>query len=247
MTKSRGVWTFCRMLFSKFMFNKYARIPTTFLRKVMGYVYLLFFYGDLVGYENLIKVLEKEETMKLPGDLIEIGSFVGGGTRKLAKYVLRFKKKIYAIDIFNPSADLTTCEKGISMADIYSNYLQKLCLTMFEAYWFNVGKFSNVVTLCADSKKIKLPKSQKFCFGFIDGNHSPEYIINDFYLVWNHLVPGGIVAFHDYRYNLPKVTETINKLILKHRSEIEKIIINPTIYVIFIKKKNVTDTLCLDK
>jgi hypothetical protein len=53
---------------------------------------LLFFYGDLVGYESLIRVLEKEGTMKLPGDVIEIGSFVGGGTRKLAKYALRFKK-----------------------------------------------------------------------------------------------------------------------------------------------------------
>jgi len=139
--------------FGLYMFNKYTRIPTTFLRKVMGYAYLLFFYGDLVGYESLIKVLEKEETMKLPGDVIEIGSFVGGGTRKLAKYGLRFKKKVYAIDIFDPSADLIICEKGISMADIYSNYLQKLGLMMFEAYWFNVGRFPNVVTLCADSKK----------------------------------------------------------------------------------------------
>jgi predicted O-methyltransferase YrrM len=70
-------------------------------------LYLYFFYGDLVGYENLIKVLIKERTMELSGDIIEIGSFIGGGTRKLAKYALRFKKKVYAIDIFNPQADLT--------------------------------------------------------------------------------------------------------------------------------------------
>jgi SAM-dependent methyltransferase len=226
------------------IYNMSHRIPLPrFLKKALGYAYLLFFYGDLVGYESLIRVLEKEGTMKLPGDVIEIGSFVGGGTRKLAKYALRFKKKVYAIDIFNSSADLTTCEKGISMADIYTNYLQGLGLTMFEAYWFNVGSFPNVITICSDSKRVKFLKSQKFCFGFIDGNHSPEYVVNDFYLVWSHLVPGGIVAFHDYGYDLPKVTETIDKLILKHREEIEKIMVNPVTHVIFIKKKTV-DSYC---
>jgi hypothetical protein len=129
------------------------------------------------------------------------------------------------------------------MADIYTNYLQGLGLTMFEAYWFNVGSFPNVITICSDSKRVKFLKSQKFCFGFIDGNHSPEYVVNDFYLVWSHLVPGGIVAFHDYGYDLPKVTETIDKLILKHREEIEKIMVNPVTHVIFIKKKTV-DSYC---
>jgi SAM-dependent methyltransferase len=225
------------------IYNIINKIPLPhFLRKLVGYAYLLFFYGDLVGYENLIKVLKKEGTMKLPGEIIEIGSFVGGGTRKLAKYALRFKKRVYAIDIFNPSADLTTCKKGISMADIYTNYLQGLGLTMFEAYWFNIGRFSNVITICGDSKKVKFPKWQRFCFGFIDGNHSPEYVVNDFYLVWSHLVPGGIVAFHDYGFDLPKVTETIDKLILKHRREIGKIMISPTTHVIFIKKKKTADS-----
>jgi SAM-dependent methyltransferase len=208
-----------------------------FLKKLRGYLYLYFFYGDWVGYESLIKVCMKERTMELPGDIVEIGSFVGGGTRKLAKYALQFKKKVYAIDIFKPSADLTACEKGIRMADLYTNYLQKLGLTMFEAYSFNVSKYPNVITIPKDSRVVKFPTSQVFCFGFIDGNHSPEYVVNDFYLVWNHLVPGGIVAFHDYGYDLPKVTENIDKLIQKHRKDIEKIIINPVVHVIFIKKR----------
>jgi len=61
--------------------------------------------------------------------------------------------------------------------------------------------------------------------------------VNDFYLVWKHLVPGGIVAFHDYGYDLPKVTETVDRLIKKYMKDIEKIIINPVVRVIFIKKK----------
>jgi len=211
------------------------------IARVRGYIYLHFFYHDLVGYENLIKVCEKENIVKLPGDFIEIGSFVGGGTRKLANYAIRFRKRVYAIDIFEPLADFTTCEKGISMADIYTNILSSLGLTMFEAYWFNVSKYPNVITIpknsaCAHEIQRSFPEDQQFAFGFIDGNHSPEYVVNDFYLVWNHLVPGGIVAFHDYGYDLPKVTETIDKLIQKHRKDIEKIIINPVVHVIFIKK-----------
>jgi hypothetical protein len=66
-----------------------------------------------------------------------------------------------------------------------------------EFYWFNVSRYSNVITIPKDSKKVKFPVDQQFVFGFIDGNHSPEYVVNDFYLVWKHLVPGGIVAFHD--------------------------------------------------
>jgi SAM-dependent methyltransferase len=206
------------------------------LKRLKGYAYLAFFYGDLVGYENLIKILEREGIGKLRGDFIEIGSFIGGGTRKLAKYAMRFGKRVYAIDIFNPLTDFTTCEKGISMADIYTNILQNLGLAMFEAYWFNVGKYPNVVTIPKDSKKIKFPMNQQFAFGFIDGNHSPEYVINDFHLVWRHLVPGGIVAFHDYGYDLPEVTETINELIQYHKKDIDKIIINSVVHVIFIKK-----------
>ncbi|MBS7649481.1 MAG: hypothetical protein QXU67_04080 [Candidatus Bathyarchaeia archaeon] len=65
----------------------------------------------MVGYETLIKVCERERLMRLQGDIVEIGAFVGGGTRKLARYASQFNKKVYAIDIFNPSVDLTTCVK----------------------------------------------------------------------------------------------------------------------------------------
>jgi predicted O-methyltransferase YrrM len=216
-----------------------AKFPLPiFLKRLAGYIYIYFFYCDLVGYESLIKVLEKEGVARLSGDFVEIGSFVGGGTRKLANYAIQRGKRVYAIDIFNPLADLTTCEKGISMANIYTSILQSLGLTMFEAYWFNVGKNPNVITIPKDSKKVKFPADQQFAFGFIDGNHSPEYVVNDFYLVWNHLVPRGIIAFHDYGYDLPKVTETIDKLIQKHRKDIEKIIISPVVHAVFIKKRS---------
>ena len=70
-----------------------VKLSPCFLKRLAGYMYLHFFYCDLAGYEVLIKILEKEGTARLPGDFVEIGSFVGGGTRKLAKYAMRFGKK----------------------------------------------------------------------------------------------------------------------------------------------------------
>ena len=46
---------------------------------------------------------------------------------------------------------------------------------------------------------------------------------NDFHLIWSHLVPGGTVGFHDYDFDLPDVTETINRLIDEHRGEISEV------------------------
>jgi len=155
----------------------------------------------------------------------------------LARYAKQFKKKVYAIDIFDPLVDLTTYEKGTSMADIYVDHLAKIGLTMFKAYWFNVGRCSNVITIPKDSRNIKFSPHQLFCFGFVDGNHSSEYVTNDFYLVWMDLVPGGIIAFHDYGSDILCVTKTINEIIEKHKEEIRKLIINPVNHVIYIKKR----------
>jgi len=46
---------------------------------------------------------------------------------------------------------------------------------------------------------------------------------NDFLLVWRNLVPGGSLGFHDYDFDLPEVTATINSLIDEHRDEISEV------------------------
>ncbi len=68
--------------------------------------------------------------------------------------------------------------------------------------------------------KIRFSPEHKFIFCFIDGSHTPKYVINDFYTVGYNVVPGGAVGFHDYGGDIPHVTETIDDLIEKHRDEI---------------------------
>jgi hypothetical protein len=108
-----------------------------------------------------------------------------------------------------------------------------------EVYQQATKGFDNIVTINKDSKRVRFPRGQRFIFGFIDGNHQADYVINDFNLIWRHLVPGGCVGFHDYNFDLPEVTEAIDGLIIyKHRDEITEIHeIKQSHIVILTKKK----------
>jgi hypothetical protein len=177
--------------------------------------------NDFVGYEVLVDFMEKRGLQKLEGDIIEIGAFMGGGTAKLAKFAVKYGKKVYAIDIFDPGRDKTPDKSGTKMCDIYEAFLQGR--SQLEVYQQATNGLENIVTINKDSKRVRFPRGQKLVFGFIDGNHQPDYVINDFNLIWRNLVPEGSVGFHDYNFDLPEVTETIDGLIDKHKDEISEV------------------------
>ena len=174
--------------------------------------------NDFVGYEVLLDFIKERALHRLEGDLIEIGVFMGGGTVKLARFARKHHRKVYAVDIFNPGADKTETTDGVKMSDIYEAFLEGR--SQFEVYQEATRGFNNIVTIKEDSKTVRFPGEQKFIFGFIDGNHHPEYVRNDFYIVWPNLVPNGVLGFHDYNFELPEVTETINSLMAEHAAEI---------------------------
>jgi Methyltransferase domain len=177
--------------------------------------------NDFVGYEVLIDFIRKRGLQNLEGDIIEIGAFMGGGTVKLARFAQKYGKKIYAVDIFDPERDKTPDKNGVRMCDIYQAFLQGR--SQLEVYQETTRNFNNIVTINKDSKQVKFPRGRRFIFGFIDGNHQPDYVRNDFNLVWRHLVAGGSVGFHDYHFDLPEVTKTINSIIDKHKDEISDV------------------------
>ncbi|TET12929.1 MAG: class I SAM-dependent methyltransferase [Dehalococcoidia bacterium] len=177
--------------------------------------------NDFVGYEVLIDFMEERALHELEGDIIEIGAFLGGGTAKLARFAQNYGKKVFAIDIFDPGCDSTRDLGGTRMCDIYEAFLQGR--SQLEVYRETTRGFDNIITLDKDSKEVEFPREQSFIFGFIDGNHQPEYVRNDFHLVWRNLVPGGSVGFHDYGFDLPEVTEAVDGLIGEHRDEISEV------------------------
>lgn len=195
-------------------------------------------YSDLSGYETILDFLIKNETYKIPGDIVEIGAFLGGGTYKLCKFYERYApdKKIFVVDIFDPDCDCTECLGGVKMREIYAERLRFLQgKSQLEIFRSVTDACKNMSLLIGDSKQISLP-CRRISFAFIDGNHSPEYVINDFNKVWALLSPLGVVAFDDYGYDLPQVTEAINTLIGRESHNIIRIN-TAGLKIIFITKK----------
>lgn len=179
-------------------------------------------WSDLSGYERLLDITIQERLYEIEGDFVEIGAFLGGGTYKLSMLLQSRApdKRLYSIDIFDPTSDLSRSECGHTMADAYVAHLEGK--TQREAYDSVTRDCRNVVTLAQDSRSVNIP-SQAVAFAYIDGNHSSEYVRNDFYLVWPKLSPGGVIAFDDYESDLPQVTQTIHVLIGENAGQIKKV------------------------
>jgi len=196
---------------------------------------------DFVGYEALLDFIEAHSLYRLEGDLIEIGSFMGGGTVKLARYARKHGKRVFAVDIFDPATDNTATPDGTRMSDIYVAFLEGR--TQLDVYEEAVRGLDNVVTIRQDSKTVSFPAKQKFIFGFIDGNHQPDYVRNDFNIIWPHLIPGGVLGFHDYNTELPDVTDCIDALIAEHTNEIgETQEIEPQHIILLVKGQKASGT-----
>lgn len=196
-------------------------------------------YADLVGYETLIEFIKLHGILSVQGDLVEIGAFLGGGTYKLSKFLegKRSSKKLYVIDIFDPTFDRTVNNDGNEMATLYLNRLKAYGRkTQWNVFLENTKGCKNVFVLKSDSKYVTIP-SNNLCFGFIDGNHKPEYVENDFYLVWNKLFSKGVVAFHDYEWDLPQTTIKIEELVSRHFFEIQGTYFDKNKHILFIVKK----------
>lgn len=175
---------------------------------------------DFVGYEVLLDFIEAHSLYRLEGDLIEIGSFMGGGTVKLARYARKHGKRVFAVDIFDPATDNTATPDGTRMSDIYLAFLEGR--TQLEVYEEAVRGLDNVVNIRQDSKTVSFPVEQKFVFGFIDGNHHPDYVRNDFNIIWPNLISGGVLGFHDYNTELFDVTDCIDAIIAGYTDEISE-------------------------
>src|SRR4030042_1310266 len=128
---------------------------------------------DFVGYEVLVNFIEKRALYELEGDIVEIGAYKGGGTVKLAKFAKEHGKKVYTIDIFDPSFDKTASISGAKACEVYEAYLYGG--SMLEVYQETIKGFDNIITIKEDSRKVKFPEEQKFFFGFVDGCHQLAY------------------------------------------------------------------------
>ena len=184
-------------------------VPSVVRIRLMRY----FRSTDLTGYETLVDFMRSRKLMLLEGHIVDIGAFLGGGAAKLARFCRAYGKKVYAIDIFDPDSDTAMLATGIPQSAYYKNVIASFGKSQREIYNESIKGLDNIVTIDSDSMLVALPHGEKIVFGFVDGNHQREHVLNDFYLVWNHLVPGGAVALDDYKNpGVPHLTATIDEL-----------------------------------
>jgi Methyltransferase domain len=196
-------------------------------------------YWDLVGYETLIRYITTNKTLSVDGDLAEIGAFLGGGTYKLSKFMEKSKcgKMLYVIDIFDPDFDITKTPSGLPVSKVYREILESYAgKSQWQIFSEVVKGLDNVVVLKGDSAQVDLP-CKNLCFGFVDGNHDPKYVESDFHLIWNKLSPNGVIAFHDYEFDLPETTSKIKQLASLHSTKIRATHHDKKKHILFIRKK----------
>jgi len=191
---------------------------------------------DLTGYEALVDLIRRERLDLLPGDFLEIGCFLGGGTAKLAKVAAAAGKRVWVIDLFDPTFDLTKNLAGDRMADLYDRFLAGR--TQEEVFRQVTAPWSHAIRVIKeDSMKVQLPPDLRLAFAFTDGNHDPAWVNSDFKLVWNRLVPGGWAGFHDYGGDLPQVTALLDSMLAEHANEIGRIETIASRWILLIQKR----------
>jgi hypothetical protein len=177
-------------------------------------------WSDWSGYERLLDVLGQR--LAVPGDVLEIGVFLGGGTYKLCRFLEHRapEKRVYALDVFDPDFDASPCLGGIPMTRLYQGALKGG--SQRDIYQRVTTKCRNLTTLEGDSAAVPVPEVP-LCLAFIDGNHAREYVRSDFELVWKRLSVGGVVCLHDYGHDLPEVTAEIHRLIGRYAEQIARV------------------------
>jgi hypothetical protein len=184
-------------------------------------------WSDWSGYSRLLVEIERNRIADVPGDVVEIGVLLGGGTYKLCKYFEREapEKRVYAVDIFDPSFDTTAGAEGDTMAQLYEQALGDTVIhgrSQREIFDHITRDCRNLTVLAEDSATVDLP-ADRLAFAYVDGNHSAPYVRSDFELVWSRLSPGGIVGLDDYGDTIDDVTDTMHQLIGEHAAEIARI------------------------
>jgi hypothetical protein len=131
-------------------------------------------------------------------NLVEIGSYRGRSTSCLAFGCRGTKKHVYAVDSFD------------------GNVWESQYRSPFNEFEQNIKRCelsSYVEPVRGLSGEVAKSWSKSIQFLFIDGSHVYEDVLGDFASFLPHVVPGGIIAFHDVCESKPGVWKAWNEII----------------------------------
>ncbi|MHB8638633.1 MAG: class I SAM-dependent methyltransferase [Candidatus Acidiferrales bacterium] len=134
-------------------------------------------------------------------NIVEIGSFKGRSTCSLAFGCRGTQKRVFAVDTFNGN----DCDFG------YRDFSKE-----FSRNVERCGLSKYVQPVVGLSSEVAKTWNRPIDLLFIDGSHRYEDVLMDFEGFSPHVVPGGIVAFHDVSEDWPGPLRVWHE-IAKHR------------------------------
>jgi predicted O-methyltransferase YrrM len=125
--------------------------------------------------------------------IVEIGSFKGRSTCCLAYGCRGTSKHVFAIDTFEGNDKDFKPGEALYGGQAFNDSF----LGMFNKNIAENGLTAYVTAIPARSADAAKSWTQPIQMLFIDGSHQYEDVLMDFEAFFPHVVPGGVVAFHD--------------------------------------------------
>jgi predicted O-methyltransferase YrrM len=162
-----------------------------------------------------------------PINYLEIGAYYGANLLSVANYYGKHPdSKLYAIDPWSDYDEYPEY-KG-RQSSIYNTFLRNICESGHADRIIIKRGYSN-------DEIPKLP-DDFFDIIYIDGNHQPEFVLEDAVLSFRKLKQGGVMIFDDYGWGGPDLTQRgVDAFLSGYRDKITRIR-DPRNTQLFIKK-----------
>ena len=147
---------------------------------------------------NWFPIIPKEDFEKKEIKYLEIGAFYGSNVISVGKtYGSHPKSKLYCIDPWIDYNDYPEY-KG-KQENTYNTFLRNI---------ENSGEKDKIIIKRGFSNQEILKFEDNFFdIIYIDGNHEPEFVLEDAVLSFRKLKVGGIMIFDDYGWGGPDLTQ----------------------------------------
>ena len=136
---------------------------------------------------NWYSTINVNDYINKPINYLEIGAFYGANVISVANsYALHKDSKLYCIDPWKDYDDYPEFKNEIEkIYDIFLNNIEKI-------------KDKVIINRGYSNNEILKFKDEIFDIIYIDGNHEPNYVLEDAILSFKKLKKGGIMIFDDY-------------------------------------------------
>ena len=176
---------------------------------------------------NWFSKISPEEYKNKSINYLEVGTFYGANLLSVANtYGLHENSKLYCIDPWEDYDDYSEYKDQQDI--IYNTFIKNIDNSNHkEKIIINRGYSNKIIPTFNDNF---------FDIIYIDGNHEPEYVLEDAVLSFRKLKKGGIMIFDDYGWGGPKLTKQgIDSFVRGYHKRITRLgILNTQVFI----KKN---------